>query len=156
MHLNQTEIRKLVKALDISNSKQAEGAWLQLKPLGEAVVPYLAEYYPLARKWQCRVALVFHSIRYARTSETAFQLGITALNDRATLVRYRACGLLAYSLRKEAIPYLKSLLKHKDSKTVEDAAAAINAIQKQNHHYFVDRNNTGKVFWEVNQGDKIG
>jgi hypothetical protein len=147
--MNEEEIRVLVKALDTSNARQEEETWSQLKPLGQAIVPYLAEYYPLAKRWQCRAALIFHSLRFARTSDTAFQLGITALNDRARVVRYRACGLLAYSLRKEAILYLRPLLKHEDSNTVEDATAAIDAIQQQNHHYFVDRTKTGRAFWQV-------
>ena len=36
------------------------------------------------------------------------ELGLAALNDRSRQVRYRACGLLAYALRKEALPSLQS------------------------------------------------
>jgi HEAT repeat protein len=95
---------------------------------------------------------VFHAIRFGRTHPEAFELGIQALKDTATLVRYRACGLLAYSLRREAIPYLKELLQHEDPKTVEDAKAAIDAIQHRNHHYFVDRSHSGHMFWQVDEG----
>jgi hypothetical protein len=97
--------------------------------------------------------LLFHSIRYARTSEAAFQLGVAGLRDKATLVRYRACGLLAYSLREDALPHLEELLHHPDSKSVADAKAAIDAIRQKNHHYFIDRTHSGKSFWNVNPGD---
>ncbi len=147
--MNKQEIISLVKQLDTTNSHEQETVWEKLRLLREQVVPYLLEAYPTTRKWQGRVALVFHSIRYARTSEAAFQLGLMACEDKATLVRYRACGLLAYSLRIDAIPRLEALLRHRERKTVEDAAAAIEAIERQNHHYFVDRNHTGQIFWQV-------
>ena len=151
--MNEQEIISLVQQLDTANSHQREYAWEKLRSLRDQVVPYLLEAYPSTRKWQGRVALVFHSIRYARTSEAAFQLGLLACTDKATLVRYRACGLLAYSLRIEAIPHLEALLTHRDRRTVEDAAAAIDAIGRQNHHDFIDRNHTGHIFWRVNEED---
>jgi hypothetical protein len=147
--MNEQEIISLVRQLDTADSHERESVWEKLQLLRERVVPYLLEAYPSTKKWQGRVALVFHTIRYARTSEAAFQLGLLACADKATLVRHRACGLLAYSLRIDAIPHLEALLKHRDGRTVEDAAAAIDAIERQNHHYFVDRNHTGQIFWQV-------
>jgi len=97
--------------------------------------------------------MVFYSVRYARIEEGAFRLGIRALNDRATLVRYRACGLLAYSLRRDALPSLRKALEHPDPKTTEDAAAAIRAIEARNHHLFRDRDGSGHVRWIVNPED---
>jgi hypothetical protein len=44
---------------------------------------------------------------------------------------------------------LMTLLGHSDQKTVEDARAAIDAIQHQNHNYFHDRKHSGQVLWEV-------
>jgi hypothetical protein len=151
--VDKQEIISLVKQLDTARSLEQERAREQLRPLQEQVIPYLLEAYPTIRKWQGRAALVFHSTRFARTNEGAFQLGLIACEDKATVVRYRACGLLAYSLRVEAIPQLKALLKHRDKKTVEDAAAAIDAIKRQNHHYFIDRNHTGQIFWQVKDED---
>lgn len=151
--MHDTEIRELVRALDTTDPLAGEAAWSRLKPLGAAVVPYLAEFYPKARKWQGRAALVFHATAHARVSEAAFQLGLAALNDKSTLVRYRACGLCAYSLRRDALPALARLRDHKDAKTAEDARAAIDAIRRQNHHYFQDRTHSGRVFWEVNPED---
>ena len=151
--MDTSQIRQLVRQLDTPKARGEEEAWGQLKPLGQDVVPYLAEFYPQARKWQGRVALLFHSIRYARTSEAAFQLGVAGLRDKASMARYRACGLLAYSLREDAIPYLEELLHHQDSKTVADAKAAIDAIRQKNHHYFIDRTHSGTSFWNVNPAD---
>ncbi len=153
VQMDALRIRQLVRQLDTAKARDEEEAWVQLKPLGQDVVPYLAEFYPEARKWQGRTSLLFHSVRYARTSEAAFQLGLAGLRDKAYVARYRACGLLAYSLRKDALPYLEELLHHSDSKTATDAKAAIDAIRKENHHYFIDRTHSGKSFWDVNPGD---
>ncbi len=148
------QIRMWVRRLDTTSSSVEEAAWLKLRSLGARVVPYLAEFYPQARTWQGRVSLVFHAIRYGRVSESAVQLAIRALGDRSTRVRYRACGLLAYSLRRDALPYLAQLLSHKEKAIVADARAAMDAIEQQNHHYFVDREHTGRSLWVVNVEDR--
>jgi hypothetical protein len=152
--MEEREIQRLAAALDTDDKGKAEKAWELLRPLGPAVLPYFLEAFPKTKKWKGRVALVFHSIRYGRNHPEAFELGVKALADKSTLVRYRACGVLAYSLRKDALPHLKGLLGHSDKKTVEDAKAAIDAIRNKNHHYFIDRDHTGRVFWQVNKGDR--
>ena len=152
--MDETKIRHLVQALDTKSSLEEEKVWEELRPLGEAIAPYLLEFYPHAKKWQGRVSCVYHCIRYARVNEHAFQLGVKALTDRATVVRYRACSLVAYSLRDEAIAYLRPLLTHNDKRTSEDAAAAIDAITQQNHHLFYDRDHTGGSRWVVTQEDE--
>ena len=148
------EIRAAVQRLNGTSVAAEEEAWSSLRELGENVVPFLREAYPTFTRWQGRVSLVFHSIRYARVSEDAFLLGLDALNDRATLVRYRACALLAYSLRRDALPGLKHLLKHRDPRTIADATASIHAIEKQNHHLLVDRTGSGRTSWVVNEEDR--
>jgi hypothetical protein len=153
--MDELEIQALVSALDTSRSIDEETAWLQLKTLGADVVPHLVAFYPRAKKWQGRASLVFHSIRYARVSEEAFQLGISALNDKSRIVRHRACSLCAYSLRQDAVPVLASLFRHNDPKTVEDAQAAIDAIRHKNHHYFYDRTHSGRSQWIVNDQDRV-
>jgi hypothetical protein len=147
--MHDSEIQTFIKALDTTKSLDAETAWAQLRPLGIDVVPHLANFYPRARKWQGRAWLIYQAIRYSRVSEDAFQLGLNALNDKSSVVRYRACSLCAYSLRHEAIPVLKTLLSHQDQKTVADTRAAIDAIQHQNHNYFHDRTHSEQVLWEV-------
>jgi len=148
--MEEERVRELVLQLDTTSFTQIDAAWEELGELGEAAVPILAQAYRGMRRWQGRAALVYYSIPFARTSRAAFELGLAAVSDRATLVRYRACMLLAYSLSAEALPALEQLLCHTDPKTVEDARAAIDAIQHRNHHYFVDRDHTGRMRWEPN------
>jgi hypothetical protein len=147
--VDEARIQALLTKLNTARSLDEEQAWEQLRTLGEKVVPHLEQAYPKMSKWQGRVSLVFHSTQFARSSESAFRLGLVALQDRSFMVRYRACGLLAYSLRREALSALKPLLKHPGHRTVEDAEAAISAIEEQNHHLFVDRDRTGQIFWNV-------
>jgi hypothetical protein len=147
--MSPDEIRAHVLRLDNRDVEAASAAWAALRPLQEAVVPYLLEHYRHAPRALARVVLVFHAIRFARTSADAVSLGIAALQDRGTHVRYRACGLLAYSLRRDALPHLRPLLAHADPRTVANAAAAIDAIEHANHHLFIDRNHTGRVRWNV-------
>ena len=147
--MENARIKSLIQVLTSARSEDAEKAWTELRTLGEEVVPFLEAAYPGAAKWQGRVSLVFHAIPFARTSEAAYRLGLAALQDKSTMVRYRACGLLAYSLRRDALPALRKLLRHPDARTVEDARAAITAIEAKNHHLFVDRARTGRLFWEV-------
>lgn len=151
--MTPVEIRALVSLMDTAVTADADQAWEQLRGLGAAVTPYLREAFPKFRKSQGRAALLFHAIRFSRESEDAFQMALTALTDKATVVRYRACSLLAYSLRKNALAHLKPLLKHADARTAEDAHASMDAITARNHHYFVDRHHTGRAFWHVNDGD---
>ena len=79
--MTEAEIRRFVACLNTAKASEQDAAWDQLRPLGEAVVPFLAEAFPGMRKWQGRVALVFHAIRYAQTSEAAFRLGVLACQD---------------------------------------------------------------------------
>jgi hypothetical protein len=151
--LSETEIRRLVGEIAAGGSS-AEAAWQQLRGLGPAVAPYLLEAYPAAKRWQARTALVFHAIGYSRVNDAAFALGCKALGDKSYMVRYRACMLLAYSLRKDAIAPLQALQQHADRRTREDATRALDAIQHQNHHYFVDTGHSGRSFWVVNDGDR--
>jgi hypothetical protein len=131
----------------------SEAAWAELRAHGAAARPYLLAAYPTARTWQGRTALVFHAIRFARRSEAAVALGRLVLGDRSYMVRYRACGVLAYALRRDTLPALEPLLRHDDQRTREDAAAAIASIRARNHHRFVDRDGSGRSEWQVNDDD---
>jgi HEAT repeat protein len=152
--MDERRISELVEALATEDALSAEATWLQLSPLGDLVAPFLREQYHRSRRWQGRVTLLFHATRFGRTSEAAFRLGLEALQDRSFMVRYRACGLLAYALRPEALPQLRDLLQHADPRTVEDASAAIDAIEGRNHHLFIDRDHSGRSHWIVNPEEK--
>ena len=151
--LSESEIRRLVGTI-AADEPSAEASWETLRTLGADVAPYLLEAYPTARRWQGRTAIVFHAIRFARTSEAAYALGLRALGDKSYMVRYRACMVVAYALRADAIPALTALQQHADARTREDATCALDAIHHQNHHYFVDRRHRGHSFWVVNDSDR--
>jgi hypothetical protein len=69
-------IRRLVSHLGSGRVAEEGEAWEQLRPLGEAVVPYLAEFYADCTRWQGRNAALYYSTRHVRRNETAFQLGL--------------------------------------------------------------------------------
>ena len=98
--------------------------------------------------------MVYGATFSARVSEDAFELGVLGCRDRSKYVRDRACGVLAYSLRKDAPPVLRLLLRADDDVTREAAEGAVDAIKHGNHHLYWDRDRPrGRTFWVVNRGD---
>lgn len=150
--MDSNRIRAIVGKFDTADRRQLQDAWAELRDLGSAVLPFFLEAFPRTKKSPGREAMVFHAIKFARTEPVAFELGLLACRDRAHAVRYRGCGLLAYSLNPAALPALEQLVTSSDARTREDAGAAIDAIRHRNHHLFVDRQHTGSVFWEVGGG----
>ena len=140
--MHPDEIRKLVSNFESKASYGTEPGWDEIRSLGAEIVPYFIEAYPNAPRWQQRASFLYRSIRYARESEDAVNFAIQALQDRAKEVRYRACMLLACSLERRSLPFLHEAAKHKDEQTRADAEAAIDAIENENHNYFVDRDHS--------------
>jgi hypothetical protein len=153
--MTDSEIINLVAAFNTKDSPAREGVWEQLRDVRERVFPYFAELFPRAKQFEVRRDIAYHCIRFARSSEIAFRIGLMAVEDRSRVVRYRGCSILAYSLRADALPALKKQLTHADVKTVEDVKAAIDAIEHRNHHFFVDRQHTGQMFWAVDDGGTV-
>ena len=147
--MDEAELRSLVAQIASDSDVEADEAWGRLRHLREKVVPYFLEAYSQTPRWKGRLHLVFYSIPFARECEAAVSLGIAALRDRSKQVRHRACGLLAFSLREDALPELRRLLADTDLATAEDAKYAIRSIERSNHNYFVDRDETGRVTWKV-------
>src|SRR6266852_4989156 len=104
--MKEDEICSLVARLDTKNNADREAVWQELRPLGEGVLPYFAEFFPKAKRLEARRDIAFHSIRYARTNEIAFRIGLLAIADKSSIVRYRGCCVLAYSLRQDALSHL--------------------------------------------------
>jgi hypothetical protein len=150
--MDDHEIRNLVTSFDTKDNAVRAAVWQQLRDQGDRVLPFFADLFTVARRLEVRRDIAFHCTRFARTSNVAFRIGLMAAEDKSSIVRYRGCGVLAYSLRPDALPILNKQLSHSDSKTVEDAKAAIDAIQRRNHHYFIDRRHTGQFFWAVDDG----
>jgi hypothetical protein len=151
--MSDDRIRALVASLDTKDNAVRDAARHQLREFGERVLPFFEEFFPRAKRLEARRDMAFHCIGYARTSEAAFRIGLAAIADRSTVVRYRGCCILAYALRRDALPALEALLSHPDAKTADDARAAMDAIRNRNHHFFVDRGHSGQMFWEVRPGD---
>jgi hypothetical protein len=62
-------------------------------------------------------------------------MAIAGLKDKAYLVRMQSCIMLAYSQREDMIPHLEQTLSHKDKKTREYAATAIEHIRSKTVFY---------------------
>jgi HEAT repeat protein len=70
-------------------------------------------------------------MKYAKTNEDAYQVGIIALRDKAKTVRHQACLLLSAAQKKDAIEHLEELLSDEASR--DDAVAAIDVLLNVNH-----------------------
>jgi hypothetical protein len=151
--VRDSDLQQLVDIIT-KGGPEADAAGAALTRHGPRSVPFLVEAYGRSRSWKARSALLFYVIPFARESEPAFELGLRAIHDRSYAVRYRACMILAYSLRRDALPDLERLREHSDHRTREDAEAAIDAVRNANHHYFIDRDHSERHFWVVNAGDQ--
>jgi hypothetical protein len=148
------EIMSAVEKLDTRSESAIEDQWLVIREHGIELMPYFKRAYPQMRNAPGRRALIFYATPYARKSEDALQLGLSAMQDRSGHVRDRACGLLAYSLRNDALNFLEAAMNDERAEVRAAAQAARNAIRAQNHHLFADRTNSGSVFWVVNPDDR--
>ena len=150
--LNKLEIEEAFSKLDGRGSDAEFEAVDVLSKLGLQFPELLRARYLTARKWGERASCVYHSMKYAKVSQSACQLGIEALADRSKHVRYRACMLLALTQNEDAIHSLKKLLLNPESGP--DAAAAICAIEHKNEHYFFDREHSGKLTLNISYYDE--
>ena len=146
--MNDTaDITKLILSMD--SHKDVESIREQLVAYDERALPIMLECLPDLRKWQSRQAILYTAIKFSRRSEIAKKIGIIGLRDKSKRVRHYACALSAFSLAPDFLPELRALVLTSDVDTVDDAQAAINAIEHKRHHLFIDRRNTGQVFWNV-------
>ena len=145
------KISEEIKKLDTTSYKDQSAIWEELKSRfnRKTLIYELVKHYYEFKKWQGRCFILYYGTVVARESPEAIKIAIRALSDKASLVRYRACGLLAYSLDKTILPYLQEVAENSDEKTKSHAFAAIDAINNQNHNFFIDRNHSGSI-WEVN------
>lgn len=143
---NDKQIEELLNRLDGSGS---EGEWLAVEELRKSLemdfAAYLLSRFRTARRWNVRSSCVYHATRYARESAEAVELGKEAIRDKSKVVRYRGCLLLAYSLRSDLLPELRSMLDEIPADTRDDILAAIDALENRNHHYFIDREHSGQI-----------
>ena len=137
-----SDVQALLDNLDGSGSDSERDAVRELRKQSNWPELLLAKY-KRSRHWNERVACVFYAMRSAHDNAAAFELGLSALGDRSGVVRYRATMLLAYAQNIDAVGPLKELLDR--GLSVEDARAAIDAIESKNHNFFVDRMHSGKI-----------
>jgi hypothetical protein len=145
--MKPSEVNEALSHLDGRGLKKEYDAIRFLLAAGVNLPTLLHKKYKESKKWGERASCVYHSIKYAKNDEDAFQLGIEALNDKSKVVRYRACMLLSVAQNTKAIPYLEKLLTNEAYKP--DALAAIDAIKHRNQNYFVDREHSGMVTLNV-------
>jgi HEAT repeat protein len=88
--------------------------------------------YKFSRRWADRASCVHHCMKYAKTNEDAYQVGIIALQDKSKTVRHQACMLLSAASKKNAIEPLEKLLSDEASR--DDAAAAIDVLLNLDHN----------------------
>jgi len=117
--------------LDGRSSEDMHEAIATLEALGVDIPGLMMKKYRISRRWADRASCVYHCIKYARTHEDAYQVGITALQDKSRAVRHKACLLLSAAQKKEAIEHLEQLLSDKTSRN--DAVAAIDVLSKLKH-----------------------
>ncbi len=148
--MDKKRIEALMDCIDGGGSDREWSAVRELRCLGLEFAKMLRSKFHASRAWKVRSSCVYHAMRYARESEDAVALGIAAIADKAKGVRYRGAMLLAYSQRRDAIPALDAAYQaHIGTADADDLAAAIDAIQSQNHHFFLDRAHAGNTTWEV-------
>ena len=148
-------VSEVLEKLDQRSESEAGGNDLRLKKkygLKKLVSVYV-EAFPQIKNWAGRMHIMYSLPQFARSDKQVVEVARFGLNDRSRIVRYYACQVLAYSLDRESIPFLEAILDHADEKTRGYAADAIKAITKQNHHLWMDPNETGRYFWVLRPGD---
>jgi hypothetical protein len=122
----------------------------ELNKLAVRLPSVLLHRYRTEKKWQTRRSCVYHAIGYSKDDNDAVQLGIEALSDKSKVVRYQACLLLSFSLKKEVLPELQKVKQTiSDNETLANVEAAIDAIEHQNTNFFADRQHTGKITLKI-------
>ena len=101
-----------------------------------------------------RGTAVFCVLPYVRQNEVALKIGKLAVFDKSRQVRFKACALLAYSLRTDIIETLQNARLKVAAAERLDFDAAIDAVQRGNHHFFYDRNHTGRIKWDLAEEPK--
>jgi hypothetical protein len=149
MRKGHVMVEGLLSQLDGSGSDAEWSAVMKLRER-EDFPHLLLEKFRSSRAWKARSSCVYHAVRYARGDADALTIGKEALADKSKVVRYRACMLLAYSQRAEALPVLREALEAtEDVEGRADLLAAIDAIESGNHNFFVDREHSGKATLEI-------
>ena len=104
----------------------------ELEASGVDIPNLMMKRYKISRRWADRASCVYHCIKYAKTHENAYQVGIIALRDKSKTVRHQACMLLTAAQKKDAIEHLEELLSDETSR--DGAVAAIDVLLNLNNN----------------------
>jgi HEAT repeat protein len=124
--MDDEEIHEHLAYLDGRSSENMHEAIAKLEASGVDIPGLMIKKYKISRRWADRASCVYHCMKYARTHEDAYELGIIALQDKSRAVRHRACMLLSATGRKEAIGHLEELLSDETSRN--EALAVIDLL----------------------------
>ncbi len=137
----------VVRRLDME--KGSEAVREELVAYHDHALPVMLDMLPNLRSWQARNAVIYTAIKFSRRFAESRTMGVLGLGDKSVRVRQTACALAAFSLNDCFLEHLKRLIETHDDVSAVDAHAALSAIRGQNHHLFLDRNGSGRVFWNV-------
>ena len=124
--MNNEKLHEYLAFLDGRSSAGMQEGIEKLEALGIDIPSLMMKQYKISRRWADRTSCVYHCIKYAKTHEDAYQVGIIALRDKSKTVRHQACMLLSAAQKKEAIVDLEELLSDETSR--DDAVAAIDLL----------------------------
>jgi len=124
--MNNEEVHEYIAFLDGRSPTGMHEGIEKLEALGVDIPNLMMKRYKISRRWADRTSCVHHCMKYAKTNEDAYQLGIIALRDKSKTVRHQACMLLSTAQKKEAIEHLEELSSDLTSR--DDALAAIEVL----------------------------
>lgn len=110
---------------------------------------FVFENFAKIRPAHRRVSFIDQCTKFARNSHDALKLAKSALKDRSKEVRFSALATLAYSLDETVLIELNDALEAAGAAEKADIRAVIDAIECQNHNFFMDRDHSGLVTWSA-------
>jgi len=148
--MNSEAESQLLRRVDGSGKAGERDAVAELKRrYGSELPRLLLEHYKTAKSYKIRAACVYYCLDFSRVSNAAIELAKIAIADKSRVVRYRACMLLACSLRSDILPTLRQMIPSTERETRDDLIAAIDAIEHQNKDFFLDREHSGMIALRV-------
>lgn len=145
---DRQRIEALYGLVDRPGTDQTLDALVELIDiLGSDFPKFVFENYANMRHAHKRVSFIDQCSKFARKSCDALKLATIALNDRSKEVRLSALATLAYSLSRTVLRDLNAALETAKEVEKADIRAAIDAIECQNHNFFMDRDHSGLVTW---------
>ena len=124
--MNNEGVHEYLAYLDGRSSAGMQEGIEKLEALGVDIPSLMMKRYKFSRRWADRTSCVYQCIKYAKTNEDAYQVGIIALKDKSKTVRHQACMLLSAAQNNDAIEHLEELLSDEASRN--DAMAAIDVL----------------------------